>query len=819
MNNQEFLEQECFRNAQKLNVNLSDEEYANRLAYEIKIIKDKGFIDYFLIVSDVLNWARNNGILIGPGRGSAAGSLVCYLLKITQIDPIKYDLIFERFMNPSRSDLPDIDVDFQKSRRDEIFEYIRNKYGEQNTCQIITYGHFHFKQAFRDVCRVFKIPIAKVNKLTSLLDKDDKSWEDGIKYPEIRDFMVANPKIARATQKLIGSIKHRSKHAAGMLIVPGQFTDYVTVERVSNKDGIQYVSTFDMDSLGRLNLLKLDILSVGALDIIQATTDLIGDVTLPIDFDDDKVYDIFKEGMLLGVFQFKSNLLTNISKKLQIDNFTTLYAATTIARPGPLYSGETNHYIKRHQGKDKVEYLHPMMESITSETYGLILYQEQAMQIAVKLANFSLEEAELLRKVIAKSKGLEVINQYRAKFIDGCIANSIPKDVATSIWNIIKQSGSYSFNKSHAVAYSALTYWCAWLKTYYPVEFLVSVARHIKEKDLRDKAIRELRKMGVKVKSPDINYSNVGVSLHEGVVYIGLQDIERVGKEAVKNILENRPYESFDDFISKVQKRKVNSAVVKNLIQAGAFDKFGRRDRMYHSFSDEPFHEWEEKEMLERQNMVVDMIAGKPLIQFYENKYEQNVDITPIENIDFSYNEEEIWCQGIVSDFKERVVKTNNVAESVGVEAPMCFFSLDDGTKKVECVMIAETYHIFNAYIDEGEPIMVKAHTYGNNERLRIDGVLNLSKENNRRPLEKYLYNKRQAEYHKYRAVDHFVSTISRTSYHVSKNNNPYAMLHLSDGKRVMNFRLESDPYEPGEIIVWKESKDGPFATIKERIP
>lgn len=792
-----------------------NKKYQDRLEYELSIIEEKGFEDYFLILRDIVQWSTQKNILVGPGRGSSAGSLVAYLMEITKIDPLKYDLFFERFLNPARPDLPDIDVDFQATRRDEVFDHIRSKYGEDCTCLIGTYSKFHVKQIIRDLCRIFDIPIEVPNKLTKLIPPKVETLDEAMEISEINAFFTDHPLLKELAQDLDGSIRQRSFHAAGMVITPTPVWNYMAVERVKQK----LCSCFDMGGIDFLGLLKVDILSLRTLDVIAKALELAGlnVKDLPEEFDDPEVYKIFSEGRTLGVFQFKTALLTGLAKKLQISDFKTLYATTTIARPGPLHSGEADKYVKRHNKEQLTTYLHPLMQDVTEETYGLMLFQEQTMKLSVKMASFSKEESEFLRKVIGKSKGIAAIDEYKEKFLAGCIEKSVDKDIANRVWDIIRESGAYSFNKSHAVSYSAVSYWCAWLKTYYFKEFMTALMIY-EEDDIQMNAAIELREKGFEVLPPDINKSGKHVKIAEdGKIYMGLRDIEGCGEKAVEDIFLHRPYENFDEFLSKVTRRKVNAKVIKNLIQAGAFDAFDRRDTLYYGISGTEIEIWDEKEKVKRQSMVLDMPSTKPLIDFYENQYEPYLDITPIKEIDFNDVHGEVWVRGIISELNVR--DRLNPPILPGTQQ-MASFVINDGTKKIPVFVAPETYVIFKECISEAAPVLVKAHTYGSNEKLYADGIINLEDtETNVPTFLKYVDRKRKGDLLKVKDAD-MVSVVKNVSYHISRGGGrAYAKIYFDGDGLGLWFDVTKTPICPGEIFVWKTSGKEPYIKVLRRIP
>jgi len=814
MNKRDYIAVLCFEKAKKLGI--WNEDCDRRLAYELEIISEKGFEDYFLIYKEIIEYARSTGILVGPGRGSAAGSLVSYLLGITKINPLKYDLYFERFLNPSRPDFPDIDSDFQSTRRQEIFDHIVEKYGEEYTCRISTYSRFHIKQTLKDLCRVFKISIKDANKLAKFIPNDVKTLEEAEKIPEVDRFFNEHPQIYQLADEIQGAIRQKSIHAAGIVITPKPVFFYLATERIGGAKG-SLCSCFDMFAIDQLGLLKLDILSLRTLDVIAKALELanLTEDDLPSTFEDPRVYERFQRRETLGIFQFESNLLTGYADALQIPDFPTLYACTTIARPGPLHSGEAEKYKHRHQGKEEVSYLHPMMEPITAETYGLMLYQEQMMKTSVALAGFTQVESELLRKVIGKSKGKEAIDKYMQKFIEGCVNNGIDKNIAEQIWGIIRESSEYGFNKAHAVSYSAISYWCAWLKTYYLKEFLVALMVYETD-EMQEKAVRELREHGHSVNKPDINLSNANVSIGaDGAIYMGFSDIEGVGAKATEEILLHQPYGSFDDFLSKIQRKKCNIKVIRNLIQSGAFDSFGQRDELYYSVTEEPFARWDTQEMMKRQGMVLDMPSETPLIDYYENNFEQHIDITPMRDIDPANDYTELWVRGIVSNFNVRD-STSQMLVPNGKQ--MAFFNLDDGTNKFECFIAPEQFTLFGDLVGDTEAVVIKAHTFNGRDKLYVDGVLSLTKpEENKDTFLKYVYGRRDELLEARRTFPMNCNIVKSANYQVAKSGKPYIRVVTDEDEEWLQFRFYEEAICPGEIIVWDSNKD-PFMEIEQRL-
>lgn len=777
-------------------------EYADRLEYELGIIKSKKYANYFLIVRDYIKQSRNQGIMVGPGRGSAAGSLICYLLDITQIDPLKYGLIFERFLSPARQDPPDIDTDFQSSRREEIIGYLKKEYGEECTSQIPTLVRFGVKSGIRDLARIFSVPIAEVNYITKKIP-DQIPDEMAYEIPEVKKFLNKYPAINDFLSQIIGSIRNRSVHAGGVVITPGPIRQYISQEKLKNT----MCTCFDKDLLEEIGIVKNDILGLRSLDVIQEAMKMIGgDVVLPLEPNDPKVYEIFQKGLLLGVFQFETESLTAFARRVGIDNFEKLSDTTTIVRPAALHSGQAEAYIRRIRGTEDVKFLHPMLEPILKNTQGLILYQEQIMQIVNKLGGLSLAEANKIRKLVSKSKGQDALDKYMQQFISGCVNNGIDNITAQKIWDIIRKAGGYGFNFSHAVAYSMVSYWCAWLKTYYPKEFLTALMVY-EEDDILSRAIMESREHGFSVLVPHINDSGAGAKINpEGEIILGLSDVDHVGAKALENLLKNQPYESFDDFFERRDTRTVNVRVIRNLIMAGAFDSFGARDELYYIVTpDEVPKKWDEKEMLLRQVDVLDLPPANPLVEFFENPYEDYVEMTEIYALDFDETAEEVFIKGVVSGSKMK--------QGYG------YLSVNDGTSTVSISLSEETIRLYKDVIDAGigTPVFIKGHIRAGTTRLYGDVLIDLRDIKEDSIEHKYLINGRVDVVKSLGVMSRSerIGTVVCASYFSSKKGNRGCWVTFKDGEKFMNFEHLDEPLRPGEVLVYTVSN--PFFRIVKR--
>ena len=568
------------------------DEYRQRLDYELGVINSMGFAGYFLIVAGIIGAAKKRGIPVGPGRGSAAGSLVAWSLKITELDPIHYNLLFERFLNPERISMPDIDTDVSDKGRDELLQYISEHYGQDRVSQIVTFGRMKSRAAITDVGRVLGMPVKEVNSITRLFPPlSELSIAETVKQvSELAEMKRASPLVERVLDtagNIEGLARHCSQHAAGVVITPMPITDLVPVRRIGED---QIVTQYSMEPIEKLGLVKMDFLGLRTLSVIEEALENIkkSGKAVPdmekIPLDDRGAYDLLQKADTLGIFQLESSGMRALLKKLQVDCFEDIIAALAMYRPGPLGSGMVDQYIQCKHGRARVEYLHPMLEDVLRETYGVVLYQEQVMQCAAVLAGYSLGEADLLRRAMGKKKA-DVMEQQRAKFVGGAKERGIDERKAQEIFDIIQEFAGYGFNKSHSAAYAMITYHTAWLKANYRPEFMAAyLSSQIgsKKEDLAA-YVRDVRNSGINVLPPDVNTSHASFTPVKDVIRFGLGAVSKCGHTAVDAILSAReaegPFESLWDFLCRVDLRVVNKSVVENLIKAGAFDSLNENRR------------------------------------------------------------------------------------------------------------------------------------------------------------------------------------------------------------------------------------------------
>ncbi len=563
------------------------EKYRDRLEYEIGVIEKMGFPSYFLIVSDFIRHAREIGISVGPGRGSAAGSIVSWALRITEIDPLRYDLLFERFLNPERISLPDIDIDFCQARRGEVIEYVTRKYGRENVSQIVTFSQLKPKLAVRDVARVMSLPVAVGDRIAKLIpDGVDMNFERALKEsPLLRAAIESDPSVERVVQiagRLEGLSRHAGMHAAGVVIAPRPITDYLPLYRTNTGE---VTTQFDMNAVEKMGLLKIDFLGLITLDIMDAAVEGIRERTgASVDLnafplDDEKTYELFRSGKTACVFQFDSSGMRDLLRRAKPKVFSDLALLNALYRPGALDVGMVEEYVRRRNGTRKVSSPLPEIEEILRETLGILVYQEQVMLIASRVAGYTLAEADLLRKAIGKKKR-EIMAAEREKFLRRAVEHGTSKEKAKELWALIEPFERYGFNKSHAVAYALLAYKTAYLKAHYPVDFLAAaLSAEIGSTDGIVKVIGDCGEMGIPVLPPDINESRKNFAAVGNAIRFGLAAIKGVGDQAAESILEerrSRPFASFTDLAHRLDPRLVNKRTLDALISAGALDSLGK---------------------------------------------------------------------------------------------------------------------------------------------------------------------------------------------------------------------------------------------------
>jgi DNA polymerase-3 subunit alpha len=731
------------------------ERYVKRLHEELSIIKSTGFSGYFLIVADFINYAKKREIPVGPGRGSAAGSLVAYCLGITDIDPLAYDLIFERFLNPERISPPDIDVDFCIEGRDDVIKYVTEKYGTENVAQIITFGKMQAKAVVRDVGRVLDIPYKEVDAIAKLIPNTlnitlDQALEQEPRLKELaaRDAMI--DKLLSLARSLEGMTRHASTHAAGVVISNRPLMEYVPLYRGGNGE---VVTQYAMKDVGRVGLVKFDFLGLKTLTVLSKATELIErsrreEIALSrIPLDDHETFALLGSGDTTGIFQLESSGMRDLLVKLRPETFSDLIALVALYRPGPLGSGMVDEFIKRRHKKSTVRYEIPAVKEILEDTYGVIVYQEQVMRIASALAHFSLGDADILRRAMSKKDPAEM-ERLKEKFIGGARRNGIQQEKAERIFEMMAKFAEYGFNKSHSAAYALIAYQTAYLKVHYPTEFMAALLTC--DMDNTDKVMRyvaECREKGIEILPPDINESNWGFTVFGGVIRYGLGAVKNVGFGAVEEILRHRTEEeqisSLFDFCEWVDLRKVNRRVIESLIKAGAFDSTGARrsqlmlvleealeqgqarqkerrggqpalfEGLTHPRGQTPLpdlEEWPENQLLSFEKEVLGFyLTSHPLIRYQEDI--RKLTTADTETLSEMANGTQVSVGGLVAEVKEIQTKKGD---------QMAFLSLEDMRGRVEVIVFPDLYRSARPYLRVDVPVLIRGVLDNGEERLKI---------------------------------------------------------------------------------------------------
>jgi len=597
---------------------------SERLEKELSVIEKTGFAGYFLIVQDFVHWSKKNNIVVGPGRGSAAGSIVSYLLNITNIDPLKYELLFERFLNEDRINMPDIDLDFTDKRRDEVIQYIEKKYGNDHVSQIITFGTMAARAAIRDVGRVLDYPYMFCDKLAKAIPLGSTLEQALTHNQELKNIYSEESKakeIIRIAQKLEGVIRHASKHACGLLITPLPLTEYVPVQYDNSGQEKTIMSQYDMHAVEKLGLLKVDLLGLKNLTIIEKTLDIVEHIydkkidinNIPLD--DKKTFQIFRKAQTQGVFQLESQGMQKYLKKLKPTTFEDIIAMVALYRPGPIEL--IPDYIDRKHGLKEIKYLHPKLKPILKKTYGIAVYQEQILQIVRSLAGFSLAEADVLRKAVGK-KIAKLLQKQKEKFINGCIENKISKETAQKVFAFIEPFAQYGFNRSHAACYATIAYQTAYLKAYYPTEFIAALL--CSDQNNIDKITIEIKaaeEMGIEILPPDVNESFKDfAAVGKNKIRFGLLAIKNVGRGISETIIRERKssgnFQNLEDFLTRIQSKDLNKKSLESLIKSGALDHLKERNQMLENI--ETLLDFARKKQKDKENGQTTLLAIIPNI-------------------------------------------------------------------------------------------------------------------------------------------------------------------------------------------------------------
>ncbi len=719
-------------------------EYEARLDSEIEIIRKMRFAGYFLIVWDFIRHARSEGIPVGPGRGSAAGSLVSYAMRITNVDPLEYNLLFERFLNPERVSMPDIDIDFCMRRRGEVIEYVREKYGDENVAQIITFGTLGAKQVLRDAARALDFQYGEADRLAKLVPNElNITLEDALKTaPQLRSQAEREPRVRdlmEVAKRLEGLARHASTHAAGVVISPRPLREVLPLYRMGED---QVTTQYDMKALERLGLLKMDFLGLATLTVVFDALDLLArnrDLKLELDqlpLDDKEAYQLFSRGDTTGIFQFESHGMRDILRRYQPSRLEDLTALNALYRPGPIQGGMIDDFIDRKHGRKKVTYELPELKDVLEETWGVILYQEQVMQIANRLAGFSLGEADLLRRAMGKKKREEMAAQ-REKFLNGARERQVPAKKAERIFDLMAEFAGYGFNKSHSCAYALLAYQTAYLKVHYPVEFMAALlTSEIGKTEKLVRYIHEARGMGIQVLPPDVNESGLYFTPVGDSIRFGLAAVKNVGEGAAQGIIEAREragkFGSLFNFCESIEPRLINRRVLESLIKGGATDCFGvSRSRLLAAIDQaiawgqragqqratgqhglfsaqsgaevpEPempeVEEWSEEEQLAAEHATLGLyISGHPLAKYTARL--RDLHVVELGALEECENGEEALVAGVVVNMRAMRSRKGD---------RWAILTLHDMTGMAELLAFPEAFGRLEAVFKSGSPLVVR---------------------------------------------------------------------------------------------------------------
>lgn len=752
-----YLKELCEEGLKERYENITD-YLIKRLDYELNTIKQMGFVDYFLIVWDFIKYARDNDIMVGPGRGSAAGSLASYCLKITDIDPIEYNLIFERFLNPERISMPDIDIDFCYEKRQDVINYVIEKYGADHVSQIITFGTMAARNAIRDVGRALNIPYADVDRIAKMIPMELKITISKAlaQNPELLEEYNNNPQIKHLIDmslKLEGLPRHSSTHAAGVVICDKSVIEYVPL---NTNDGV-ITTQFPMTTLEELGLLKMDFLGLRTLTVIQNTFNEINRIhnlnisEKDIDYKDNKIYELISTGNTDGIFQLESAGMKQFMKDLKPESIEDIIAGVSLYRPGPM--DFIPKYVKGKNTKSEIKYTHPLLEPILKTTYGCIVYQEQVMQIVQELAGYTLGRSDLLRRAMGKKKTDEM-ELERKNFIygiegevDGCIKRGIDEKVANQIFNEMQDFAKYAFNKSHAAAYAVIACQTAWLKTYYPVEFMAALLTSVSDNATKiSEYIADIKRMNIELLPPDINEGFDRFSVSNGKIRFNLSAIKNVGKSFIKSLViereKNGKFLSLKEFIKRLD-NELNSRALECLIKAGALDSLGGKRSQYLSvykkyydsisqlkkktmegqldlFSSNTSNnkdvvekdelpnmpELTKKEILNLEKEILGIyVSGHPLDEFSESlkKFTSNTTLDFIKNenqeIENVKDNQKVILGGIINTVTLKFTKTNK---------QMAFLTLEDIYGTIEVILFPEVFHKYSKYLQEDNVVLIE---------------------------------------------------------------------------------------------------------------
>ena len=737
-----YLKKKCIEGLKKHFGLTVKEIYKKRLKYELEIINQMGFCDYFLIVSDYVNYAKENNIIVGTGRGSAVGSLVAYCLMITDVDPIRYDLLFERFLNPERVSMPDIDIDFEHEKREQVINYCIKKYGEKRVVPIITFGTLGAKQALRDVGKAMDIEQGLIDSLCKLIDSRLSLRENYNNNDKIKDLLERKKELKSCytvALKFEGLKRHTSIHAAGVVMSNIDLDEIIPLDKTHEF----YVSGYDMTYLEEIGLLKMDFLAIKYLTTIHNIIDSINkDYKLDIKFDeiplnDKKAIDVFNKADTIGIFQFESDGMINFLRKLKVSSMDDIFAAIALFRPGPMKNIPT--YINRKNGKERIDYIHPSLEKILKPTYGIMIYQEQIMQIAQVMADYTLGEADILRKAMSKKKK-DILIKEESKFTERARLKGYDIKLIKNVYDLMLKFAEYGFNKSHSIGYSIVAYKMAYLKAYYPKNFITYLlSMEINDSNKTKQYIYEAKKNNIKILLPDINLSDTKYTIEDSGIRYPLTNIKNVGLQASEFIIKERQNGKFTDiydFVRRCYGKSVTSKTIEALIQASAFECFGYNKKTFienldliinygelikdldRSYALEPeiieYEEFTKKELMEQELSIFGLYLTNNPITHLKANYKNIVNLNEIENY-FDKNVEVIVY----------VDKIKEVNTSKGDK--MCFINGSDELSQIDIVLFPKVYQQFEN-TSRGDIVKISGRVEKRFDKYQLvcSGVVNL---------------------------------------------------------------------------------------------
>lgn len=783
----------------------NNKRYFERVKHEYDRMVQKKYIKYFLSVWEYVNYCKNNNIMVGPGRGSCGASLVAYCLGITDVDPIEHELLFTRFLSPIRRDAPDIDLDFEDNKREKVFEHLIKRYGEERCAKVATYSRFHPKGVLRDIGRIFNIPNKEINKVCSLVIErsggDARAFfaltDTFEEFKEAQEFKQKYPLASEIAIKLEGGIRHKSSHAAAMVVSDKNLYEYAPINKIGGVICLEWEKQLVED----INLVKFDILGLKTLTVLKDACKS-ANIELPKKFNDEKVYNnIFKTANTNGVFQLGTVGMQKFSAGLNISSFQDLYDATTLFRPSCLHSGQASVYVNRKNGEEPVEYFHPILEPITKQTKGVILYQEQIMQIMNQVGCMSWATAEMARKVITKSKGKDAFNKMREEFVANANKfHKMPIEEAQKLYDVVSTFGSYGFNKAHAVEYSIISYWCAWLKYYYPQHFYKALLKYEGDASEIQKYLNDAKQNGFEIENPEINISDESYRIYNKKIYAGLNSIKGLGVKTAEKIIKNRPYESFEDFKKKA---KPSKKILKGLIIADAFRNFNINKKSEVE-GNKTLNDYSDKEVAKMTYELTDL---KPKLNLSESFDFGSFEYTNTDELK-NKDKELVFLKGIITDKlkKDKILRIDERHEHQ-FEKRLLYLNLCDDFGNIACQINPETFEKYKTILEDikNKPVIVLGRVIAGGGRILVDMIEIVDGDKESRELRDL--------FKTHRSLGDNISYIISSRPSVSKNGNSYYRIVLANKIEGLCFKFKQKLF-PGMKVSYSINKE-PFINLK----